>query len=287
MLRERNLLGPEVEPAYSITLITPHILNISAFTSADNYYHVRVKEIGILPHEYENHCSARQAFPRYVPEPLGRRVSGEWDIFVVRGVPHRSVPAGSIAGGRGTLIPELVGFIDASSKGAKVARAPEPHTAALRRIHERTVDPVCAEIVTEWMASEQLDKLPHILQHGDFVVNNLGLADSRLVVFDWEDFGRIVLPGFDLCTVLASDAAFDRDALRAIITPARNGPDPYAELLDGACPAIGLTPEMFRKLIPLYLVIFLALKSDHQNYGGAIRQLVRTAIHGVRGGSEI
>jgi hypothetical protein len=287
MLIELKLSDPRLEPAYHITLISPRFINIGALTRPDGHLHIRVKELGIVPDEYENHCNAWRAFPQYVAEPLGRCVDGEWEIFVVRGIPHRSVPAGAVASGTSSLVSELVAFMNASSKSARVATPRESHTAMLRRIHERTNDLICAEIVAEWIAAEPLDELPHIQQHGDFVVNNLGLTDSGLCVFDWEDYGRIALPGFDLCTLLASDAKFDPDAMRNLIPRTGHGTNVYADLLDQACPKIGLTPETFLKLIPLYLVMFLDLKRDHQNYGNAIRHLLLTAIHAARTGAQI
>jgi hypothetical protein len=281
MLRDRRILDSRGEPVYSITLISQQILNISTFTSANSYLHVRVKELGILPDEYEKHCSAWRAFPDYVPEPLGRSVNGEWEIFVVRGIPHRSVLAGSIAVGKRGLIPQLARFIDESTIGARVANPVESHTNFLGRVLARTSDPVCSEIIADSIASKEIDKLPHVYQHGDFVVNNLGLAAAGLVVFDWEDFARIELAGFDLCTLIASDTAFDPNVLRQIMLCNGRAGERYSKLLNEACASIGLEPQMFRRLIPLYLAIFLDLKSDRQNYGPAIRQLVRKAIHRV------
>ena len=68
-------------------------------------------------------------------------------------------------------------------------------------------------------------------------------------------------------TVLASDMEFNMDELRVIIGGSDALPAAYAKLLDGSCPLMGLTPQLFRQLIPLYLVIFLDLKKD---YGKAI-----------------
>ena len=34
--------------------------------------HIKIKEGGTFPAEYENYCNASKAFPRHVPEPLGR-----------------------------------------------------------------------------------------------------------------------------------------------------------------------------------------------------------------------
>jgi aminoglycoside phosphotransferase (APT) family kinase protein len=122
--------------------------------------------------------------------------------------------------------------------------------------------------------------LPHIQQHGDFVMNNLGATRAGLVVFDWEDFGRVALPGLDLCTLVASDTGFSADQLRAITRGDNRLAPAYAQLIDRSCPLIGLTPQLFRQLIPLYLVIFLDLK---RGYGKTIGQVVGKLIHDIRG----
>jgi thiamine kinase-like enzyme len=49
-----------------------------------------------------------------------------------------------------------------------------------------------------WVENVELRELPEVPQHGDFVHNNLGRARDTLYVFDWEDYGKVCLPGFDL-----------------------------------------------------------------------------------------
>jgi hypothetical protein len=280
ILRKHHGLDIDDEPGYNITLIKEESLTLAAFTRNDSFFHVRLKKSGALPGEYENFCNAWQLFPRHAPEPLGRHFKDDWEVLVVRGVRHRPVSVGSIAADKPVLVPELVAFFEAASIGAKVAPPVASHQAYLRQLRERTTDPICAAILQEWIATERLPDLPHIGQHGDFVLNNLGLTGSGMAVFDWEDFGRIAFPGLDLCTMLASDMNLNAHRLRAMI--AGNDPLPvaYARLLDMSCPALGLTPGLFRQLMPLYLVIFADLKRD---YGEAVFQVFTKLVHDVQG----
>ena len=55
--------------------------------------------------------------------------------------------------------------------------------------------------------------LPRIHQHGDLTVNNIGIADGKLTVFDWEDFSLVDLPGFDLAVLLLSMNDFNMQRL--------------------------------------------------------------------------
>jgi hypothetical protein len=103
-------------------------------------------------------------------------------------------------------------------------------------------------------------------QHCDFVANNLGVAGSRLVVFDWEDFGRISLPGLDLCTLVVSCVNGDTDIVLA------NGGSALANrcsiFVNPACAALDMDVSLFWRLVPLYLLTFLYLKNT---YGRDIR----------------
>lgn len=48
-------------------------------------------------------------------------------------------------------------------------------------------------------------ELPQLPQHGDFCVDNLLVRpDGRIVVIDWEEFGAVRLPAYDLLTLFAS-----------------------------------------------------------------------------------
>lgn len=281
ILREHNLLEKGDEPGFNISLISGDQLNLQAFTRSGAHFHTRVKQRGVVPAEYEKCCEGWRSFPQYAPEPLGRYFRDRWEIILVRGVSHRRVCLGDIASNRQGLIEELIAFFSASCEAGHVAQPVEPHRAFLRSVQERATDQNCAAIVNRWLAVDELDRLPHIAQHGDFAVNNLGLRDSGLVVFDWEDFGRVALPGFDLCTVVASDSGLNPERLRAVMQGAGPQSDLYQHLLQKACSVIGLTPELFRRLIPLYLAIFLDLKRD---YGEAIRVAVRKLIREVHVG---
>ena len=276
ILRECNLLDSTEEPAYNITLVAASVFNIDAFTRGCTFFHLRVKACGTYPGEYENNRNAWRSFPRYVPELLGHFTRNGFEIIVFNGVPHDPVVAGNVAKDKRHLIAELLGFFEGSNQAARVTQPLEPHRAFLRQIQARTTDARCTSILQEWILSDRLDTLPHVYQHGDFVVNNLGFSKSGLVVFDWEDFGRVSFPGLDLCTLLASDTAFNVEKLRAISSVGSPLPGAYAELLEKSCPLIGLTTDLFRRLVPLYLVLFLDLK---RSYGKTIGQIVEKTIH--------
>ncbi len=52
--------------------------------------------------------------------------------------------------------------------------------------------------------------LPRVLQHGDFCLDNLIVRpDGSVVVIDWEDFGAVGLPAYDLVSLFVSLEARD------------------------------------------------------------------------------
>lgn len=279
ILRAHHLVDSREEPAYDFSFVSARALNIDAFTRDGSFFHIRVKEQGVWPYEYDNIRSAWEVFPEHVPEPLGRYHSGGWEIIVVRGVAHRQVATGSLAGNRYGLEQQILGYLDLSRRRAEVVAPRESHREFLREVQARATTPACAEIAAQWIAEEHLDLLPHIRQHGDFMVGNFGLTGRGLVIFDWEDFGRVRLPGFDLCTLLASESMFDADRLRAIMAGANLQSPEYGALIDKGCRALGLASDLFRRLIPLYLAVFLDLKRD---YGKAIGQRVGKAVQDLQ-----
>ena len=110
----------------------------------------------------------------------------------------------------------------------------------------------------------QVRDLPDLPQHGDFVINNLGLGADGLVIFDWEDFGRLNLPGLDLYTLRMS-AGWGLPAALAAAAPSQRHLPPLVQRL---CAVLGLTLVDFEALIPLYLLAFRFLK---RAYGAEVR----------------
>jgi hypothetical protein len=276
LLRSRNLLQADDEPGYNVTVISEHISHVAVYASDGASFHVKVKECGRWPNEYANYCEAERLFPRQVPKLLARELTGNREVIAFQGVPHSRIAVGGIARGGSRLSGEILRFFQTSGAAARIALPAIAHRVFLREVAGRAPDTTCAAIVGAWMATPSVDSLPHIRQHGDLVLSNVGLTRAGLVVFDWEDFGQVAFPGLDLCTLLASDTQFNAATLRAIMDGGGALPDGYALLLDKGCQAIGLAPQLFRQLLPLYLVLFLDLKRD---YGSAIAGTVRNLVH--------
>jgi hypothetical protein len=108
--------------------------------------------------------------------------------------------------------------------------------------------------------------IPYVPQHGDFVLNNLGCSEGRLVVFDWEDYGATGLVGFDIFLISLSVTGMSAASVRRIQEVVDPAGHPWAFAVE-ACRASGLDYPTFRRAIPMYLLVFRYLK---RNYGQEI-----------------
>jgi hypothetical protein len=122
-------------------------------------------------------------------------------------------------------------------------------------------------------ASEQLRALPSMPQHGDLVMNNLGLdTQGQLVIFDWEDFGAIDLPGLDIFTLEYSFA------IEAGQRPNRDRWPAPAPAFNGhaCCSLLGIDPEFYGRMRLVYALVFRYLK---RNYGPEVQVRLDRLIH--------
>ena len=112
----------------------------------------------------------------------------------------------------------------------------------------------------------RLDRLPHISQHGDLVLNNFGCAERGKIIFDWEDFGRVTLPGFDVALMIYSCLRHDMARIERLFETGQ--PRHMGEILSHFC-AGEADRDLFRRLLPIYYGAFQNLKSS-LGYGDEI-----------------
>lgn len=112
-----------------------------------------------------------------------------------------------------------------------------------------------AEVVSDRKIAQILQVLPKQPQHGDLWSGNIALAlgGLRCVVFDWEDYGKCELPGFDLYSLVVT-ALGDFDSSMTSFSEA-------VTACYRALPSYtALEPAVFFELLPLYLLLFKWLK---------------------------
>lgn len=213
-------------------------------------------------------AAAARRFPGLAPEYLGHASRGDLEVLVTRAVVFRAMNASLMRSRRytdvmGDGLELYFGQMRAHGRPASPRAAWHEEYAAYYETHPARP-----------LAMRCLDKLLSTLsavsaqdQHGDLVVNNLGLSSNRkLAIFDWEDYGAVDVPGLDLFTLHISMA----DALRPPRPGARAMPDPRAVGLDidRMCRASGLPRRAYDELHLAYAFVFRFLK---RNYGPDIR----------------
>jgi hypothetical protein len=253
-------------PRYHVGLTQGDTVWLDAFQPDGSFFHAKVAEYVTLGEEARVYGEAYGVYQQFMPMPVGYTVKDRWEIFVTEGIEHRPLSGDPL--GRSTrsrsVRKELCRFFAMAAPARMSASPGHVHNALLQRLQATFTETPHSALVDFWCSREsrrKLEALGAVPQHGDFVVNNIGARNSQLVVYDWEDFGKVALPGFDLCTLAIS--------LVHEVTPrdgfARNGV--YGEqlrlFLEPACAATGIDVDRFWQLVPLYLLTFLHLKKGY------------------------
>ena len=100
-------------------------------------------------------------------------------------------------------------------------------------------------------------------QHGDFAINNIAVdTRGKLILFDWEDFGRINYPFFDLATLAFSNVLSQDKVEELGEDPGILSDFPGADMVALVCRQQGMSINSFKKHFPFYMMLFIYLKQD-------------------------
>jgi hypothetical protein len=266
-LRDLKLVGDGRRPRYNIVITKGASYVIEAHPGNDVFYHIKATEMDRenIRSCFEATRRARRVFDDFVPEPMACLRKGQWEVFVSEGVHFEPLRRDELLSSAGSRFKQVINLFSCESREARIP-ATVPHSRfliadVLGRIGRADLEAVIQPFLSGVLLGE-MDRLPHVCQHGDLVMNNLGVRREGLVVFDWEDFGRLTLPGVDVLTLLLSLTDFDGRLMRSIMKSSPAG-GKYQALLMGACQALAMDPTLFRRLVPLYLLEFLYLKYDY------------------------
>ena len=217
-----------------------------------------------------NHC---------VPRPIGRQVHKGWDVFVAQGVHHKPFVFSSEANGRpfGKVLEDLSQFFRISANAGRLSGASLSHELFIDVLQQHFRSSTLSSIAAHWIQKAQshgVCGLPLIAQHGDFVINNLAYNGQQLVVFDWEDFGKYQLPGLDICSFCFS-ATSSAQELQALMSSRTILDTALGKFVHSACHASAIDIDLFKRLIPLYLLGFLYAKRE---YSATVQSRIEAAI---------
>jgi len=256
-LADLGLIGPETPTPPFFARMSGN-LGLTLYLANGEFVHVKLGLLTRLDREYRGLKMAHSAMPRNVPEPLGLTTHDSHQVLVSRGVPHKvAVPMHG-----GSEIAVFRDGIDAYFASAATAfRQSGPCRSW------STMGDALAHVGTRigWVNWEAYGRdlrryeaaLPSILQHGDFAVNNIGVHGSELIYFDWEDFGEVDLPDFDLAVLLLSLCNFDISRLIETLS----GNTLEADIVRRVCPQFGASVDDFMRLFPAYVALYIESKS--------------------------
>jgi hypothetical protein len=235
----------------------PHITNLDVmwFHGDDRFPRVVTKldrNPDTLAREFENLSSVYSRIPDLVPRPLH---FGRWEQYWalwLEGIPGS--PFGCSTSNLDTIVQTLLSFHSAVRSGncrperyRRMAQDPLENAARSASSAVRSgCDRLLRSIDAKW-----LDSLPVIPQHGDFFPDNVSLFQGQSRVLDWETFGAIDLPLYDLVTFLASLVVPTESALSTLdVKTARD----VQAAVERYAKGIGLTHADIELLLPLSLV---------------------------------
>jgi hypothetical protein len=261
-LREQGLLPPGPLAAPAISMSRGQCGSALIGTADKLLVHVKFSDCGgTLADEHSRQKLAEARFRALVPQAIGQgRTADGLDWLASRAFSIRmpkAIPddAAMLSGLRSLL----------TAPPAAAAPAPEFDSDdiidRLRAAGRRWGAPPCMLDRLTPSLQDDIHLLPRNPQHGDLWTGNLGLADGRLVVFDWEDYGRLQIPGFDLHTLLA---ALPRPRSRGASERRRR----FEAMAVGWC---GLDAQGFDQLRPVHALAFRLLKD---RYGRSVRQRI-------------
>ena len=211
---------------------------------------------------------AYETMPEVVPRPLAlQRVRGTY-LMLIEGVPHVPLVHHAVERNGAALARAMRRFIDGAAARFVPTDEREPHSATIARMIENLDGPEAAVLrqVVGGLDLGRLDRLPHISQHGDLVMNNFGCAERGMIIFDWEDFGRVTLPGFDVALMICSCLRHDMARIERLFETGQ--PRHMGEILAHFCTG-DMDGELFRRLLPIYYGAFQDLKRS-LGYGDEI-----------------
>jgi hypothetical protein len=271
-LTRLGLIEAGCRPHFTLAISRGSTITAEVSIDPDQFLHIKGSAHASLRAEYVATLRAAAVHRSTVPRPVAHVVEGGWELLFSEGRRFSTMDAGQL---HSSMVSRaLLQFLEHSALNAAPASAGR-HVAFVRRSLQTSSTPIPDGLIRHWTAgagARVLDSLTTVAQHGDFTVNNIGITRAGLVVFDWADFGAVEIPGFDLATLLLSMTDFEP----ARVLPLLTGTDRSLVLFtESACKRLSLPYPAFRTLLPLYLAIFLSLKSQ---FATGIRHKVATAL---------
>jgi hypothetical protein len=242
------------------------------------YTVVKASRRATLRQEFEAQKLCHLLLPGCVPEPLAFRESQGWYLLASQGVPHEAMNLVTVRSGVERVRLGMVRYTEQTMHAFVIPCPTHGHLESLK-IAMRSLDSEASLAFRVYYRRFDLDsicaRLPYVAQHGDLVSNNLGLTREGIVIFDWEDFGKVEISGFDIALFLVSSLGYSPEMLRRWYE--KGVPRGLDRIINAVSGPLGLSRDIIWNMAPLYLTFFLHLKKKF-GYQPRIANLVRGLI---------
>jgi hypothetical protein len=276
VLSEQRLIDSAAELVFNIHVTTGATITAEVGDcDTGRWYHVKSSCHLDLLDEYQRFQAAKKNLGDLVVNPLAFGRAGTWTILVAESVTHRPLTARDLLPMTGSNV-LWQGMLEFFSRSAQ-ARAAQSGAARHHELLGQLGAFFQSDVPNSRPVLDLLDRLagfdwesiPAIPQHGDCLLINFGTTHGRLIAFDWEDYGRVSLPGLDIFCLCMSLGGLTSETVDHFRTGRSTPGFPSQELVAATCAVTGISVENLRFLVPLYLIAFRFLK---RNYGVAIRE---------------
>lgn len=263
VLSEKGLLKTPV--SYWVSFESYRNYHFYVFGKKARFW-VKVSPFCRLSDEYERlreaySISRAFSFPFYVPQPYCVFKKDKLWFMVTSLEKYERISARN----KQDFVHKISPLLENWEKFFKISKSkPNFHAEHIERWIAFSNDQLLLEKLRKLLRNERktLEMLPLVKQHGDFTRVNLGIGKAKkFVIFDWEDFGKICIPGFDLATILIDLADFKEASLK--------------ELLSSIETKNILPQDIFLRLFPIYLAVLLGINllNRKQNTANLIKNL--------------
>lgn len=233
---------------------------VLAFVAPKRYYHIKINVTGELTEEYKHLKRLIKLYADYVPYPLDYVEHENVEYMICQAYEHQVLTPRLVRSNKKvqTLLNQYFMHSITHWKQNKAEMEIDSFTIDILKSIEN--DDLLTDEYRLFMQQldEKIQTIGFQYQHGDFVLNNVALTGDSMIIFDWEDYAKVVYPGFDLAIWLHSLYNFQTTKLVNDIKNTTNLDVMIKSYLD----ALDLSKDEFIKFFPLYLYLFMKLKSQ-------------------------
>lgn len=223
------------------------------FVPPKKFYHIKINTHKDLKLECKNLKKIQGKYSEYIPQFIDYIEYEGYEFLICQAYHHEAFSKQQIEAS--TELQDKLKYYFISSIA----------DWSLHRKHDETTLQIDSSFGLENEIEMHLAKLysqairwGHQPQHGDFVLNNIAITRGHLIVFDWEDYARVNIVGFDLAIFLYSIHQFNSVTLLEELATEK-----LDRIIMSYLIALNITKQDFMQLLPLHLYLFLVLKQKY------------------------